>query len=255
MGGVSGTAAIFSIAALSLERYLALGRPRDPFAGLIPSRAFVLSLSSWLYAFSLGSCPLLGLTSPYVPEGFLTSCSFDFLSEDWRDRRFVWIFFVASWCLPLGCVALSYTAILTAVVRSRRALSQACRRSELRVAKIALALVLLWVAAWTPYAVVALLGITGQRRALTPLSAMLPAVFCKTAAVLDPFLYGLSHPSFRKELGRLLPCLAPRPPPASLTLRAVAPRRHRSLASASSAPPSLPTPVGNSKQSAQLPHP
>ncbi|EEC06793.1 rod opsin, putative [Ixodes scapularis] len=233
-----------SIAALSLERYLALGRPRDPFARLTRSRAFALSLSSWIYALCFSAWPLLGVTSPYVPEGFLTSCSFHFLSDATSDRCFVWIFFVAAWCVPLVFVTTCYSGILVTVIRSRKALAQESRRSELRVAKVSLALVLLWTVAWTPYAIVALLGITGRRNLLTPWGSMAPAMFCKSAAVLDPFVYGLSHPSFRRELAIMLPCLRPRQRPVSLTLRAVVqlPKRPgpRSAGSSTSVPVTAP---------------
>ncbi|CAN7991926.1 unnamed protein product [Ixodes pacificus] len=232
------------IAALSLERYLALGRPRDPFARLTRSRAFALSLSSWIYALCFSTWPLLGVTSPYVPEGFLTSCSFHFLSDATSDRCFVWIFFVAAWCVPLAFVTTCYSGILVTVIRSRKALAQESRRSELRVAKVSLALVLLWTVAWTPYAIVALLGITGRRNLLTPWGSMAPAMFCKSAAVLDPFVYGLSHPSFRGELAIMLPCLRPRQRPISLTLRAVVqlPKRPgpRSAGSSTSVPATAP---------------
>ncbi|CAN7993754.1 unnamed protein product, partial [Ixodes hexagonus] len=259
MGGLSGTTAIFSIAALSLERYLALGRPRDPFARLTRSRAFVLLLASWVYALCFSTWPLLGVTSPYVPEGFLTSCSFHFMSEATSDRNFVWIFFVAAWCVPLAFVTSCYTGILLTVIRSRQALAQESRRSELRVAKVSLALVLLWMVAWTPYAVVALLGITGRWNLLTPLGAMVPAVFCKSAAVLDPFVYGLSHPSFRQELALVLPYLKQRPRPTSLTLRAVGhlPKRPRaqSAGSATSAPKSATVSVPGSGPGSTSPTP
>jgi hypothetical protein len=35
------------------------------------------------------------------------------------------------------------------------------------------------------------------------LSSMIPALFAKTASIVDPIIYGLSHPKFQKELRRL----------------------------------------------------
>lgn len=32
---------------------------------------------------------------------------------------------------------------------------------------------------------------------------MIPAVFCKASACIDPYVYSISHPRFRKEFGRL----------------------------------------------------
>ena len=75
------------------------------------------------------------------------------------------------------------------------------------IAKIVFGLVFFWVMAWTPYTVVSLLGISGYSSLLTPLSSMLPALFAKTAACVDPFIYSLNHPKIRQEiLCRLYNC-------------------------------------------------
>ena len=71
---------------------------------------------------------------------------------------------------------------------------------EVTIAKIVLGLVSTWIIAWTPYALVALAGISGYQSLLTPFSSMLPALFCKTAACIDPFIYALNHPKIRNEI-------------------------------------------------------
>lgn len=50
---------------------------------------------------------------------------------------------------------------------------------EIRIAKAAFTIFFLFVCAWTPYAVVALIGAFGNRQLLTPLATMIPAVACK----------------------------------------------------------------------------
>lgn len=59
--------------------------------------------------------------------------------------------------------------------------------------------------AWTPYAIVALIGISGNIELISPLGSMVPAMFCKTAACLDPFVYAITNQKFREELGNLFP--------------------------------------------------
>nr|QYF06590.1 rhabdomeric opsin [Acutuncus antarcticus] len=60
-------------------------------------------------------------------------------------------------------------------------------RREIVAAKGTFIVVMCWTIAWTPYAVVALLGFASYTSLLTPLVAQLPAVFAKTAAVYNPF--------------------------------------------------------------------
>ena len=58
----------------------------------------------------------------------------------------------------------------------------------------------MWVVAWTPYAVVALIGTSGYADLLTPTSSMIPALAAKSAACIDPFIYSLNHPKIRQEI-------------------------------------------------------
>jgi hypothetical protein len=71
---------------------------------------------------------------------------------------------------------------------------------EVAIAKIVAGLVVSWIVAWTPYSLISLLGISGHTNLLTPFSSMLPALFAKTAACVDPFIYSLNHPKIRQEI-------------------------------------------------------
>uniref|UniRef100_A0A1B0GPP3 G-protein coupled receptors family 1 profile domain-containing protein n=2 Tax=Phlebotomus papatasi TaxID=29031 RepID=A0A1B0GPP3_PHLPP len=76
-------------------------------------------------------------------------------------------------------------------------------KTELKLAAVVFGIIALWFIAWTPYAIVALLGISKYRSLLTPFGSMLPAFFCKTAACLNPYVYALTHPRFRQEIQRM----------------------------------------------------
>nr|CAI5817366.1 unnamed protein product [Callosobruchus analis] len=77
------------------------------------------------------------------------------------------------------------------------------KRQEITVARVAFSTILLWFVSWTPYAIVALLGVFDQKYLITPLVSMFPALFCKTASCLDAYVYALSHPKFKMELRKL----------------------------------------------------
>lgn len=72
-----------------------------------------------------------------------------------------------------------------------------------RLAFVVIGIIAMWFVAWSPYAVVALLGVSGQNHLITPLISMVPALFCKTASCLDPYVYAVSLPRFRNELRHL----------------------------------------------------
>lgn len=86
---------------------------------------------------------------------------------------------------------------------------------ELRIAKAALIIYMLFILAWTPYSVVALIGCFGEQQLITPFISMLPMLACKSVSCLDPWVYATSHPKYRLELERRLPWLGIREKHAS----------------------------------------
>lgn len=84
----------------------------------------------------------------------------------------------------------------------------AAQSAEIRIAKAAITICFLFVASWTPYAVLALIGAFGDKSLLTPGVTMIPACACKFVACLDPYVYAISHPRYRIELQNRLPWLA-----------------------------------------------
>jgi r-opsin len=120
---------------------------------------------------------------------------------------YIWAFFVFAYVVPLGIIMISYCSIYIFVRRNARAMqsSQSANRQpnqEMKLVKIIGALILLWTATWTPYSVVALLGISGYKDLLSPRVSMIPAIICKACSAFDPYVYTLTHPKFKRELCR-----------------------------------------------------
>ena len=84
------------------------------------------------------------------------------------------------------------------------------RRTELRTVLCLLSQALLFLMAWTPYAVVSLIGQFGpldeggQVQWLSPLTTSIPSFFAKSAIVSNPLIYGFFHPKFRSSVSRIL---------------------------------------------------
>ena len=84
---------------------------------------------------------------------------------------------------------------------------QAAQSVEIKIAKACFTIFFLFVCAWTPYAIAALIGAFGNRSLLTPLATMIPAVCAKIVSCVDPFVYAISHPRFRAVLTKKVPWL------------------------------------------------
>lgn len=200
---------------MSIERYHCVAKPLDPSSRMTRSRALCIVVFIWIYSSTFSFLPVFGINQ-YVPEGFLTSCSFNYLSDELRDRIFIMSFFVAAWCVPMLIICWCYTGIMRSVSETQKLFLHHAqslndrtsqernvenqRRIEVKLAKISFFLISAWTISWTPYAIIALLGIFTDRSMLTPMMSMLPAMFCKMASISDPFIYGLSNRQFKSEL-------------------------------------------------------
>ena len=219
VGGLTGTTSIATLSAIALDRYWAVVRPLEPLRALTAIRARLLAIGAWIYACIFAIIPALNIGyGSYVPEGYLTSCSFDYLTEDFSPRCFIFVFFCAAWLAPFCTITFCYISIFRVVVcnrsmsygnqdqrlSSRHVKERTKRKAEIKLAFLVMAVIALFFISWTPYAVVALLGITGRKDLLTPITSMIPALFCKTAACINPFIYIITHPKFRKEFKKLL---------------------------------------------------
>lgn len=137
-----------------------------------------------------------------MPEGYLTSCTFDYLTDTFDNRMFVGTIFTFSYVIPMSLIIYYYSQIVSHVVNHEKALKAQAKKMnveslrsnqdvqkssvEVRIAKAAITVCFLFVASWTPYAVLALIGAFGDKSLLTPGVTMIPACTCKIVACLDP---------------------------------------------------------------------
>ena len=78
---------------------------------------------------------------------------------------------------------------------------------EWKVTKVAISNVFIWFMAWTPYALVCLVGAFGNRKLVTPMVSQIPAFLAKLASALNPVITALSHPRYREALFKQFPFL------------------------------------------------
>lgn len=101
---------------VAVDRFLVISRPMDKKP--TRTRAYITVAIIWVYAGFFAGMPLVGI-GKYVPEGYLTSCSFDYLSNDVWTRVFIFIFFIGAWLYPLSVISFCYAAIIRAVYHVR----------------------------------------------------------------------------------------------------------------------------------------
>ncbi|XP_066254410.1 opsin, ultraviolet-sensitive-like [Euwallacea similis] len=222
MGALSGIGAGMTNAAIAYDRYTTITRPFD--GKITRTKALVMVLFIWFYTIPWTVLPAMEIWGRFVPEGFLTACSFDYLNRSFDNRLFVGAIFTFSYVIPMLMIIYFYSKIVSKVFSHEKALREQAKKmnveslranqqqnaesAELRIAKAAITICFMFVVSWTPYAVLALIGAFGDQTLLTPGVSMIPALNCKLVACIDPYIYAISHPKFRIELQKRLPWLA-----------------------------------------------
>nr|AEG80169.1 ultraviolet-sensitive visual pigment [Dione juno] len=226
MGSYSGIGASMTNACIAYDRHSTITRPLD--GRLSRGKALLMIACVWIYATPWSLMPLFNVWGRFVPEGYLTSCTFDYLSNTFDTKLFVGCIFLCSYCLPMSFIIYFYSGIVRQVFAHEAALREQAKKmnveslrsnqnasaesAEIRIAKAALTVCFLFVASWTPYGVMSLIGAFGDQQLLTPGVTMIPAVTCKAVACIDPWVYAISHPKYRQELQRRMPWLQIREP-------------------------------------------
>ncbi|XP_055590752.1 opsin-3-like [Uranotaenia lowii] len=221
LGSISGIGGAISNAVIAFDRYRTISNPLDGRLNRV--QASLLILMTWLWTLPFTLLPMFKVWGRYVPEGYLTTCSFDYLTDDQDTKVFVGCIFTWSYAIPMIFICYFYARLFGHVrahetmlknqARKMNVESLAANRNEkaqaveIRIAKAAFTIFFLFVCAWTPYAIVTMIGAFGDRTLLTPFFTMVPAVCAKIVSCLDPWVYAISHPKYRQELERRLPWL------------------------------------------------
>lgn len=222
VGALSGIAAGMTNAAIAYDRYTTITRPFD--GKLTRTKAMLMIIVIWFYTVPWTVLPVTEIWGRFAPEGFLTACSFDYLTRTFDNQLFVGSIFFFSYVIPMSMIIYFYSQIVSKVFTHEKALREQAKKmnveslranqnqnsesAELRIAKAAITICFLYVCSWTPYAVLALIGGFGDQSLLTPGVSMIPALNCKLVACIDPYVYAISHPKYRLELQKRLPWLA-----------------------------------------------
>jgi len=219
-GAITGLTSLWTLAFISFDRYNVIvnGMQATPLSsgGAMARLAFC-----WGYATMMAVPPFFGW-GRYITEGILDSCSFDYLTrDDFMIRTHGMALFVFNFCIPVSIISMAYVMIVKAVWAHESAMkAQAAKMNvkdlrgnkegqqmsaEVRIAKVALTNVTLWLLCWVPYASIVFQGVFMDQSAITPIASMLPALICKTASCYNPMVYAINHPRFRLAMQQSFP--------------------------------------------------
>ena len=202
---------------------------------------------SWVYSLVWAVLPFF-TKNRYALEGFLTSCSFDYISKNYSNRIVIALIFIGGFFLPLIMIVLFYILLVAllrkneaylayqedrnektneshlclnelnlsnnkelpiitvernsdnfASTKSRKNISIYSKR-DIKLIKMVCLIVLMFVIAWTPYAVVTFAAQFGSNieAYINPYTTSLPALFAKASSIYNPLIYTLNNKEIRR---------------------------------------------------------
>uniref|UniRef100_A0A8C8CUV8 G-protein coupled receptors family 1 profile domain-containing protein n=1 Tax=Oncorhynchus tshawytscha TaxID=74940 RepID=A0A8C8CUV8_ONCTS len=201
-GALFGICSMITLMVIAVDRYFVITRPLASIGVLSKKRAQLVLMAAWVYSLGWSLPPFFGW-SAYVPEGLLTSCSWDYVTFTPSVRAYTMLLFTFVFFIPLIVIMYCYFFIFRAIRTTNRAVTKInCNgstrdsiksfrrlKNEWKMAKIALIVILLYVISWSPYSVVALTAFAGIFSCgYISLFSPLPSVFRMAIAKYIPCL-------------------------------------------------------------------
>ncbi|XP_002937616.1 melanopsin isoform X1 [Xenopus tropicalis] len=218
-GALFGITSMITLMVIALDRYFVITRPLTSIGVMSKKRAVLILSGVWLYSLAWSLPPFFGW-SAYVPEGLLTSCTWDYMTFTPSVRAYTMLLFCFVFFIPLFIIIYCYIFIFKAIKNTNRAVQKIGTddnkeshkqyqkmKNEWKMAKIALIVILLYVVSWSPYSTVALVAFAGYASVLTPYMNSVPAVIAKASAIHNPIIYAITHPKYRMAIAKYIPCL------------------------------------------------
>ncbi|XP_057381173.1 pineal opsin-like [Daphnia carinata] len=225
-----GLNSIITLSAIACERYIVITssscRPSVAKWRITRRQAQKICAAIWLHCAALVTPPWLFGWSSFLPEGVLVTCSWDYMTRTLSNRLYYLYLLFFGFIIPIAVLTFCYASIFRFIIRSSKEMTRLImtsdgrtlfskttvsfrkrrRQTDIRTALNILTLAMLCYTAWTPYAIVSLIGQfgpvdeNGEPEKLSPMATAIPAFLAKTAIVFDPLIYGFSSPEFRASV-------------------------------------------------------
>ncbi|XP_068995113.1 opsin 4xb [Embiotoca jacksoni] len=219
-GALFGIASMINLLAISIDRYLVITKPLQTIHWSSKRRTTLAILMVWLYSLAWSLAPLIGWSS-YIPEGLMTSCTWDYVTYTMANRSYTMMLCCFVFFIPLGIISYCYLLMFLSIrktsreverlgtqVRKSTLIQHKSIRSEWKLAKIAFVVIVVYALSWSPYACVTMISWAGHANVLSPYSKAVPAIIAKASTIYNPIIYAIIHNKYRMTLAEKVPCLS-----------------------------------------------
>ena len=211
-----GLASITHLTAATVEKYLTISKSLTESSFFSKRQTLLVIAGLWVYTLAFSVSPFLGL-SKFGQEGLNASCSIKWDTKSTKEHVYFSFVFIGCFIVPVLLICGCNVRLLQFMRRMRLEMMHQGGNSQMvrsfyRSEKKALCrlglMVVAFLVAWSPYAVVSLILITrGASSIPHPGIISMTAVFAKTSCVYNSFVNILSYKRLRKLVRDSLPFL------------------------------------------------
>ncbi|KAI4881716.1 hypothetical protein NFI96_007394 [Prochilodus magdalenae] len=194
---LGGQISLWTLMVLAVERWMAVCKPLKTFR----FRQYHACLGvgfAWMMGFSCALPPLLEW-SRYIPEGLQCSCGVDFYTEniELSNDTFIIYLFVMHFSIPLTVISFCYLCVFCSGGAASAEEPEATKKSEGEVTRMAMVMVMVFLACWLPYAGVAWYIFTYHSIPVSPFFMTALSFYAKSSTLYSPIIYVCMNKPFR----------------------------------------------------------
>ena len=175
----------------------------------------VIGILPWVYSIAFGITPLF-TKQRFVLDGYLTSCTFDYINRDWETRICQLCLVVGGFVVPFVITIVFYLLTLREIhlcekenIKTENTTQNLIQRrdsgfinlkQERKNLNIVLIYLIIYCLTWTPYACMSIYAQFGIdiHTFLTPYTILPASLLTKVALIYSPIMFSLAYVDARK---------------------------------------------------------
>ncbi|XP_077099939.1 opsin 4xa isoform X2 [Siphateles boraxobius] len=118
-GALFGITSMINLLAISIDRYIVITKPLQAIGWTSGRRTLIIILLVWIYSLAWSLAPLMGWSS-YIPEGLMTSCTWDYVTSTPANKSYTLMLCCFVFFIPLGIISYCYFFMFLAIRNASR---------------------------------------------------------------------------------------------------------------------------------------
>ncbi|XP_056327294.1 visual pigment-like receptor peropsin [Danio aesculapii] len=203
-----GMASIGLLTVVAIDRYLTICRP-DIGQKLTTRSYTLLIVAAWLNAVFWSSMPIVGWAG-YAPDPTGATCTINWRNNDTSFVSYTMTVITVNFIIPLSVMFYCYYNVSATVKRFK---ASNCLDSinmdwsdQMDVTKMSVIMIVMFLAAWSPYSIVCLWASFGDPQKIPAPMAIIAPLFAKSSTFYNPCIYVIANKKFRRAITGMIRC-------------------------------------------------